>query len=425
MIKDLVLPSFRLFTGEPEINCLHDIMTCALLETTRPKRIYISAMNMAFPVVQLAIIDVIIVVVPEVIRVQLLWMCSSTMDIDSYSLIVLWAAAMLIAGCIGTFVKSSLFHHDEILHLSPWTPNTSSKRCDDCSLSATLPPTRVHGPATRCISNLKSHFRMYWFSIWARPRVQEYISAVIPLLKSFIVVQNTRRAMVVILRPSTDTDGAPVETSAILFRLLAGFIQALLLIAITAVFGSTFNNGIIETIGFIMFFLAGILASRVHSIYYCMRMERLLKTTVIEYRTLTELTAIKAILAGMPSVVVDNITDGSTYYEGYRLDRNPNCANHPPTTAKTDPRTFARHVSLVTLAGFHIVPGLIVLYFSLNPDEFTWFRNMVVLCRLSFLTLLWIFAEFGLMSKINADFDFIDIHQNGMLTTVDPPTAQV
>ncbi|KAL0631156.1 hypothetical protein Q9L58_009989 [Maublancomyces gigas] len=259
--------------------------------------------------------------------------------------------------------------------------------------------------------------------IWARPTVQQYISGVIPLLKSFIIVQNTRRAMVVILRPSTDTAGAPVETSTILFGLFRGFIQALLLVVLTAVFGSTFNNTIFEAIGFIMFFLAGILASRVHSIYYCMRMERLLKTTVIEYRTPTELTAIKAILAGMPLVVVDNITDGSTYYDGYRVDRNPNCATHPPTTVKTDPRTFARHVSLVTLVGLYISLGLFLFFFFYvdPPSEL----SGAAMCRLRFLAVIWLFAGFGFVSKINADFDFIDIHQNGILTTVDPLTAQV
>lgn len=423
MIKDLVLPSFRLFSGEPEINCLHDIMICVLLETIRPKRIYISAMNMAFPFVQIAIIDVIVMVVPEIMQAHLLWVCAGTMG--TYILILFWAGIMFIAGCIGTFAKSSLFFHDEILHLSPWTPNTSSKRCDDCSLSATLPPTRVHGPVTRCISNLKSHLEIYWFSIWARPKAQQYISGVIPLLKSFVIVQNTRRAMVVILRPSTDSDGAPVEIATILFGLLRGFTQALLLIALTAVFGSTFHNGIIESIGFIMFFLAGILASRVHSIYYCMRMERLLQTTIIEYRTPTELTAIKAILAGMPSVVVDNITDGSTYYEGYRLDRNPNCATHPPTTVKTDPRTFARHVSLVTLVGFHLPLGLLTYCILFTTVPLPRISDVAGACRWIFLTLLLVLAGFGFVSKINADFDFIDIHQNGVLTTVEPPTAQV
>lgn len=423
MIKDLVLPSFRLFRGEPEINCLHDIMTCALLEAIRPKRIYISAMNMAFPVVQIAIVYVIIVVVPGIIQAQLLWLCAGTLG--PYILILLWAATMFVAGCIGTFAKSSLFLNDEILHLSPWTPNTSSKRCNDCSLSATLPPTRLHGPSTRCISNLKSHFGIYWYSIWVRPSVRQCISSVMPLLKSFIIAQNTRRAMVVILRPSIDTHGAPVETSTILFGLFRGFTQALLLLVLTAVFGSTFPDSIIETIGFIMFFLAGILASRVHSIYYCMRMQRLLKTIVIEYRTPTELTAIKAILAGMPLVVVDNITDGSTYHEGYRLDRNPNCATHPPTTVKTDPRIFARHVSLVALAGFPIPPVLIVRVVALNMAHDRWIWTMAGMCRTSFWMLLWLFAGFGFVSKINADFDFIDIHQNGMLTTADPQTAQV
>lgn len=395
-------------------------MTCALLEASRPKRIYISAMNMAFPVVQIAILYVIVVVVPEIIQVHIIWLSSERFD--TYSLILFWVATMFIAGCIGTFAESSLFLHHEILHLSPWTPNTSSKRCDGCSLSSTLPPTRVHGPGTRCISNLKSHLGIYWFSIWARPRVQQYISGVIPLLKSFIIVQNTRSAMVVILRPSTDTDGAAVETSTILFGLLRGFTQALLLVVLTAVFGSTFNNTIFESIGFIMCFLAGVLASRVHSIYCCMRMERLLKTTVIEYRTPTELTAIKAILAGMPLVVADNITDGSTYFEGYRLDRNPNCATHPPTTVKTDPRTFARHVSLVALVSTLGQIGLIV-YFGLY-----WLMGLgsaASVCRLSFFAVLWLFAGFGFVSKINADFDFIDIHQNGMLTAVNPPTAQV
>lgn len=396
-------------------------MTCALLEATRPKRIDISGMNIAFPVVQSAIIYVLIVVVPEIIQIRLLWMC----DMGIYVLILFWGITMFFVGCIGTFAKSSLFLDDEILHLSPWTPNTSSKRCDACSLSATLPPTRVHGTGSRWISNVKSHLGVYWFSIWARPMARQYISGVAPLLKSFIIVQNTRRAMVIILRQSTDTGGDPVETSTILFGILRGFTHALMLIVLTAVFGSTFGNGIMETIAFIMVFLAGILASRAHSIYYCMRMERLLGAIVIEYRTGLELTAMKAILAGMPLVVVDNVTDGSTYYEGYRLDRNPKCATHPPTAVKTDPRTFARHMSLVTVVGLHIPLAGIVLF---TPFIFPGFFMVVGTRRLCFFSLIWLLAGCGFVSKINADFDFIHIHQSGMLPTitVDPLlTAQV
>lgn len=82
-------------------------------------------------------------------------------------------------------------------------------------------------------------------------------------------------------------------------------------------FGSTFDNGIVETVGYIVLFIGGIVGSRTHNIYYCLRMERLVKTIVIEYRTLTQLMAVKEILAGMPLVVVDNITDRWTYYDGY------------------------------------------------------------------------------------------------------------
>lgn len=65
------------------------------------------------------------------------------------------------------------------------------------------------------------------------------------------------------------------------------------------------------------------------------------------------------------------------------------------------------------------------LYFYFNPYDLQWLGSVAGVTRSSFLVLLCLFGEFGFVSKINTDFDFIDIHQNGRRTMVDPPTAQV
>lgn len=96
---------------------------------------------------------------------------------------------------------------------------------------------------------------------------------------------------------------------------------------------------------FVTFFLAMMVASRAYSIYYCLWMERALSTTIIEYPFATEPRAINAILGGMPRVLVDNVTEGTKYGAGYRLDQSPDYASHPLLRGtQPDPRMFGRVV---------------------------------------------------------------------------------
>lgn len=60
----------------------------------------------------------------------------------------------------------------------------------------------------------------------------------------------------------------------------------------------------------------------------------------------------------MPSAVVENLTEGSTYGYGYRFDLNTDCPKHPPISARPCPKTLGRLVGVVEAILLLLFAGL-------------------------------------------------------------------
>lgn len=85
--------------------------------------------------------------------------------------------------------------------------------------------------------------------------------------------------MVVILQPG-DNDGTDgLKTQDLLIRALRGYFQALMLIFLTFLFGSTYSGDLLATGIFLVSFITVIVISRTYSIYFCKWMERALGVT--------------------------------------------------------------------------------------------------------------------------------------------------
>lgn len=409
-------------TPEQDILDLRDLMNCAVFEGNRPNRMYIGFMNLLFAVIQGFPMIALLLFAPRMVQENTVWGCLGAF-IPSI-LLQLWTPAMwALAAFVGTFGASSFFRPDEILHLSPLTAATTLGDCEYCSLDAAPPPTRLLGPLAQCRSYVRRNSGTFTFSSITILKVRQYISGIIPLFKNLFITQKSPHPMILILRPAADTGKYPKQPGALLYSVCSGFLQALLLIALTIFFGSTFGPGIVEATLFITYFSTVTVVSRTYSIYYCLWMEQALSTTIVEYRTPSEYRAIKSIVAGMPSVVVENLTDGCTYGDGYRLDHNPHCPNHPPTRARPCPRTFGRLLALAIAIFFLPSMGLLVLLVS----------RLFFLFNISFVSIEIIFL-FGLgigglcvISKIISDFDSVDIHRGNTsaVTTTYGPISQV
>lgn len=386
-------------TPEQDILDLRDLMKSVVLERNRPKRIYISLMNLLFTVIQGCLVITIMFFTPQMIKNDMIWGCWESPA--GLYIGVLWAMCLwTLAAFVGTFTESSFIKADEILHLSPLTAATILGDCEYCSLDSAPPPARVLGPIAQCRSYLMRNRGTFTLGSTTL-NIQQYVSGIILLFKDLVIIQKSLHPMILILRPATDTGQYPRRPEALLYIVGCGFLQASLLIALTILFGSTFSLGILETTVFILYFLGVTVTSRTYSIYHCLWMEQALSVTIIEYRTLNEHNAIKAIVAGMPSVVVENRTDGSTYGDGFRLDHNPHCPNHSRASPRPCPRTFGRLLGLSVAIG---LPAVVLTCIFVILQSFYLPLDMI------YVIIVLTCASF-ISSSIISQFDDVDIHR--------------
>lgn len=329
----------------------------------------------------------------------MIWGCGESLATTFFT--ILWALSLwTLAAFVGTFAQSSFIKADEILHLSPLTAATILGDCEYCSLDSAPPPARVLGPIAQCRSYVTRNRGTFTLGSTTL-NVQQYVSGIILLFKDLVRVQKSLHPMILILRPAADTGQYPRRPEALLYIVGCGFMQASLLIALTILFGSTFNLGILQTTLLVLYFMSVTVTSRTYSIYHCLWMEQALSVTIIEYQTLNEHNAIKAIVAGMPSVVVENRTDGSTYGDGFRLDHNPHCPNHSRISLKPCPRTFGHLLALAVVIGVLsvILTGFYVAFGGMYYDILI-LSGLVALICASYIS-----------SSIISQFDSVDIHR--------------
>lgn len=121
--------------------------------------------------------------------------------------------------------------------------------------------------------------------------------------------------MVVVLRLSKDTFKARRPKTSIFL----GYLQAVLLVLLTFLFGSIWAGTLFFTLVFVASFTTTIAFSRLLSVWLCSWMEGVLSMTIIKCKDDNELEEIATVLAAMPGVLIENKTNGYKYSAGYML----------------------------------------------------------------------------------------------------------
>lgn len=178
-----------------------------------------------------------------------------------------------------------------------------------------------------------------------------YLSRLPLLLRSLWTVQKLPHGKVVVLRPPEIVEVDHNDVKRLLYGVFHGLFQAILLIFLTVLFGSTYRGTILEAVNFLSFFMGVVVISRTYSVYFCAWMENTTGCIVIEYGTPAELTAIHAVLLAMPGMLIHNTTRGTKYAEGNCLTLNPDCTNHITSIPKPLPLMLRVAISVLRTVG--------------------------------------------------------------------------
>lgn len=114
-VQPLVFLVLQTFTPEHPIHSIQDILSCALRDGTRAKKIDITVVNMLFIIIQGCFINVFS---PDLPNINMVRVCHNS-ALAKGIIICRLAATVVVAGILRTFVVSSFFSEVEILRLSP------------------------------------------------------------------------------------------------------------------------------------------------------------------------------------------------------------------------------------------------------------------------------------------------------------------
>jgi hypothetical protein len=170
--------------------------------------------------------------------------------------------------------------------------------------------------------------------------------------------------MVVVVRYPIDSEvffrNHPLST------IFFGYTQAVTLIFLTFLFGSSWNGPLFYTIAFVFGFLSVITGSRALSLLLCRWMEINLDMVVIECEDEKEKLEIRKILLSMPGVLIESTTGSYKYAGGYRFDTDTDKGRmhaHILPELAADPNSQPRpraHQWRAIGIGFGILGGTIV-----------------------------------------------------------------
>lgn len=300
-------------------NTLRDIMWKAVFDRGRATRIQLTAMEFGFSLIQVFLLHLLVNDVPYFANINMFWLCAGQTQFVLSS----WMGVMMVcAGIVRTFAASPRISGDEILHLRPLPPSYICENCvsaNDLLIPPPTGPTVI--PKPPCRRSMRDDLALF-----------------ILLTRRIWAAQHMPHGMVVVLRHSDIVSGPLPNTKALLQRVIYGFFQAVVLIFLTAILGSTYNSDILVAAVFLISFLALIVISRAYSVYFCSWMERALGHILIEYHTPAQRNAIRTIIAGMPSVSVHNLTTGGNYRAGIPVD--PDWRPGTPQSRRSEPESY-------------------------------------------------------------------------------------
>lgn len=298
---------------------------------------------------------------------------------------------VLFGGIIRTIAVSSKFSGVEILHLRPLSPSFVFEPCENCmAVDTPLQQVGRHGAVHELYRrNLQTDRQD---GVW--PSTILTLADIVSVSRRLWTAQQSKHGMVVILRPSDVVDSGRFNNQKFLSGVGRGFFQAMLLIFLTVLFGSTYRSNILLASIFLISFITITVISRTYSIYFCAWMELAVDTIQITYDTPAELNAIRNVLSGMPSVLVHNTTRGRKYAGGNRLDRKRDCTNHTVLVSGIAVVVIMYSVYLAWIIPFH------------GADYFSGFTGFGF-----FLALVCSIVGF-VVEKLYSDFEFIETHRD-------------
>lgn len=314
-------PTAELSLQTPAGKALQDSIVKEVNEGKRPTRIGMSAMTLGFFLIQTLLLYLLIVFIPYLIGIEIFWLCNN----EGNMVVLSWIGVTVVsAGIIRTYTESSQFSEVQILHLRPLSPLIVLEPCPNC-VSYSIPLPQLTTPTV--IRNRNGNGRWVPGCLSSLPSVPRFLWA----------AQKLNHGMIVVLRPAERVDADRPDMQRLLCGVARGLFQALLLIFLTVLFGSTYQSSILESVIFISSFMGVVVISRTYSVYFCAWMEHATETIQLQYGTPAELTAIHSILVALPSVLIHNTTSGRRYAAGNCLDPNPDCTNHTSSIAKPLP----------------------------------------------------------------------------------------
>lgn len=350
--------------AEPKTRDKLQELTKRVSDDNRPKRLYVSGMVFAFLYLQASLFFLLVTYAPTIDTISIIWICSNSMV--SYYVVFIWmGVAALFAGIFRTLAESSFMGEYEIFHLSPSPLGLSAARLAEYeNLSVTKPPeSRRAGPGSCLVWYFRYIYSIVQIRAWYKyvgpylphrtlnlnltcelPSLFQDLSTSRIIFSLFFRRQLSRHAMIVILRPTEEVN--PPSTWTPLFDVLRGYLQAIMLIFLTFIFGSTYSGDLFYTLVFVVVFTTLMVISRTYSIYFCWWMEKALDVTVIEYDTLEELEAIRTALTRIPSTLVESTTGHYRYLEGYKFNDN---GRYDPSTTEVNPRTIGCLICIVVM----------------------------------------------------------------------------
>lgn len=345
-------------------------------------------MIFGFFLIQASLLYLLFFLIPESIEVNIFWVCDGVGN----NLIVWWlGTSVILAGIIRSYAESSRFSKVKILHIHPL-------------LSAFVPCTNCESPDTPP-APARTAIR-WWCEIGLT--TSHYFACLPSLYRRLWIAQRSHHGMVVVLRPSEIIDTDKHDTRQLLYGIACGILQAVLLILLTALFGSTYLSTILLSTLFLASFIIVMVASRTYSIYFCSWMENALGTIAIEYGTPEELTAMRKILLEMPSVVINNLTDGCKYAAGRNLAPKPGCHDHTSSIGKPLP---AKIGIMTTILSGLVVLGIVMPLFltsmmRADPNDYTHECTGFVFFWLAVCFVICLVVE-----KVYSDFEYVETLQ--------------
>lgn len=375
-------------------------MLQAVGEGKRPARIWLDGVTFGFFLIQACLVFLLFLLVPDLIVIDLFWLCKG---VGNHLISVWLGITMVLAGVIRTFVESTKYSKVEILHLRPLSRSFIFEPCQNCASTNTF-SQRASGPA----GNPESHNRNirpgFHGSFW--PGIFEYPARIASFSRRLRIAQQSQHGLVIVLRPSEIIQTNVFDIKRLLSSVSRGFFQAVLLIFLTVLFGSTFQLDLMLATIFLTTFITLTVISRTFSIYFCSWLEHALDTIQIEYATPGELNAIRTILSGMPCVLIHNTTLGCKHAEGNRLDQQHTCSNHaaPSPTPRWKPKT-----STITalLSGMFVIGIMMSLFLTVmlpapSDDHFRQYKGFV------FFWLVVLFIVGLVVEKVYSDIEFVE-----------------